>query len=128
MVDAVGEGVSEFQVGERVATASGSGYAEYALAPAARTVLVPESLSLEQAAAVMLQGLTAHYLAYSTYPLKRVKPPWCTPPPAERGSCWCKWPKTWRAGHRHRLERQRQPAWRARRRRRSGHYVFQRRF
>lgn len=71
VVDAVGEGVSEFQVGERVATASGSGgYAEYALAPAARTVLVPESLSLEQAAAVMLQGLTAHYLAYSTYPLK----------------------------------------------------------
>ncbi len=71
MVDAVGEGVSEFRVGERVATASGSGgYAEYALAPAARLVLVPAAVSLEQAAAVMLQGLTAHYLAYSTYPLK----------------------------------------------------------
>ncbi len=45
-------------------------YAEYALVPAAQLVKVPEGLSLEKAAAAMLQGMTAHYLAYSTYPLK----------------------------------------------------------
>lgn len=71
VVDAVGEGVTGFQVGDRVGTASGvGGYAEYALAPAARLVLVPESIPLEQAAAVLLQGMTAHYLTHSTYPLK----------------------------------------------------------
>ena len=45
-------------------------YAEYALVPAAQLVKVPEGLSPEKAAAAMLQGMTAHYLAYSTYPLK----------------------------------------------------------
>jgi len=70
-VDAVGVGVTGFKPGDRVGTASGSGgYAEYALAPAEKTVLVPEGLSLEQAAAVLLQGMTAHYLARSTYVLK----------------------------------------------------------
>ena len=70
-VDATGVGVTGFQVGDRVATANGSaGYAEYALAPAERLVPVPPAISLEQAAAVMLQGMTAHYLALSTYPLK----------------------------------------------------------
>jgi NADPH2:quinone reductase len=70
-VDALGEGVSGFQLGQRVATANGSGgYAEYAIAPAARLVPVPDGVALEQAAAVMLQGMTAHYLAFSTYPLK----------------------------------------------------------
>jgi NADPH:quinone reductase len=70
-VDATGTGVTGFQVGDRVATANGSaGYAGYALAPAERLVQVPAAISLEQAAAVMLQGMTAHYLALSTYPLK----------------------------------------------------------
>jgi NADPH:quinone reductase len=70
-VDAAGAGVTGFQVGDRVATANGSaGYAEYALAPAERLVQVPAVISVEQAAAVMLQGMTAHYLALSTYPLK----------------------------------------------------------
>ena len=45
-------------------------YAEYALVPAAQLVKIPAGLSLEQAAAAMLQGMTAHYLAYSTFPLK----------------------------------------------------------
>ena len=45
-------------------------YAEYALVPAAQLVKIPQGLSMEQAAAAMLQGMTAHYLAYSTYPLK----------------------------------------------------------
>jgi NADPH:quinone reductase len=70
-VDRVGEGVSEFRQGDRVATASGmGGYAEYALAPANRLVHVPASIQLEQAAALLLQGITAHYLAVSTYPLQ----------------------------------------------------------
>ncbi len=70
-VEAVGPEVTNFEVGDRVATASGQGgYAEYALAPATRLVKVPSAVSLEQAAAVMLQGMTAHYLARSTYPLK----------------------------------------------------------
>ena len=70
-VDAVGENVTGFRKGDRVATASGvAGYAGYALAPADRLVLVPASVTLEQAAALLLQGITAHYLALSTYPLK----------------------------------------------------------
>jgi len=70
-VDAVGPGVVDFRPGDRVATAQGSGgYAQYALAPAARLVSVPEEISLEQAAAVTLQGITAHYLALSTFPLR----------------------------------------------------------
>ncbi len=70
-VDAAGEGVTEFQIGDRVATASGTGgYAEYATAPAEKTVHVPATVSLDLAAAVLLQGMTAHYLALSTYPLK----------------------------------------------------------
>lgn len=71
VVDAVGTGVSDFQPGDRVATANGVGaYAEYAIAPAAKLIKVPERISLDQAAAVMLQGMTAHYLALSTFPLK----------------------------------------------------------
>jgi len=70
-VDALGEGVTGFEVGDRVCTASGAGgYAAYALAPAEKLVGIPEQISLEQAAAVILQGMTAHYLATSTYPLK----------------------------------------------------------
>ena len=70
-VDAVGEGVTDFKSGDRVGTANGiGGYAEYAIAPAAKLLHVPASISLEQAAAVLLQGMTAHYLALSTYPLK----------------------------------------------------------
>ena len=71
VVDALGEGVTGLEIGQRVTTASGAGgYAEYALCSAARLVTVPEGISLEQAAAVMLQGITAHYLALSTFPLK----------------------------------------------------------
>jgi NADPH2:quinone reductase len=70
-VDAVGEGVTELQVGDRVVYAGLQGaYAQYAVVPAARLVPIPEGVSFEQAAAAMLQGLTAHYLAFSTYPLK----------------------------------------------------------
>jgi NADPH2:quinone reductase len=70
-VEAIGEGVTELKVGDRVAYAGAPAtYAEYVVAPAARLVPVPEGVALGLAAAVMLQGMTAHYLATSTYPLK----------------------------------------------------------
>src|SRR5258708_2250555 len=70
-VEKAGQGVSEFKPGDRVATGSGSvAYAEYAIAPAMRTAKVPEAMSFEQGAALLEQGLTAHYLTASTFPLK----------------------------------------------------------
>ncbi len=70
-VEELGPGVTGFSAGDLVASTSVLGsYAEYALVPAAQLVKVPAGLAPEKAAAVMLQGMTAHYLAYSTYPLK----------------------------------------------------------
>lgn len=70
-VEELGPGVTGFAAGDPVASVSILGsYAEYALVSAAQLVKVPAGVSLEQAAAVMLQGMTAHYLAYSTFPLK----------------------------------------------------------
>ena len=70
-VEELGPGVTGFSVGDPVvSTAMRGGYAEFALAPADMVVKVPPALTLEQAAAVALQGMTAHYLAYSTFPLK----------------------------------------------------------
>ena len=58
-------------VGDRVASVAMTGsYAEYALAPAEKLVEIPQGVSFSQAAAAMLQGMTAQYLAYSTYPLQ----------------------------------------------------------
>ena len=70
-VEAVGPGVKEVKVGDRVTFASVQGtYAEFAVAPAWRLVPVPAGVDLRTAAAVLLQGMTAHYLTHSTYPLK----------------------------------------------------------
>lgn len=70
IAEAVGEGVSHVQPGDRVAYAMQIGaYAEYALVPAWKTVTIPASVSIEQAAAVILQGITAHYLSHGSYPL-----------------------------------------------------------
>jgi NADPH2:quinone reductase len=67
----VGKEVSGFKAGDRVAYTSSLGsYAEYAAVPAARLVKIPDSLSFEQAAAAMLQGMTAHYLVRSSYKLQ----------------------------------------------------------
>ena len=67
----VGEGVSEVQVGDLVAyTGAGASYAEKVVVPSWRLVKLPEGLDADSAAAVMLQGMTAHYLCHSTYPLK----------------------------------------------------------
>ena len=70
-VDAVGPGVTEVRPGDRVAYASVQGaYTEYAVAPAWRLVPLPAEVDAQHAAAVMIQGMTAHYLTHSTYPLK----------------------------------------------------------
>ncbi|MBO9326451.1 MAG: quinone oxidoreductase [Roseiflexus sp.] len=72
VVDAVGPEVSDVRVGDRVVYAMRQGaYAEYAIVPATMLVPVPEGIDLHQAAAVMLQGMTAHYLTHSTYPLRQ---------------------------------------------------------
>ncbi len=70
-VTAVGPGVTEVKVGDRVAyTGVPGAYAEYAAVPAARLVVLPAGVTTRQGAAAMLQGMTAHYLACTTYPLK----------------------------------------------------------
>jgi NADPH:quinone reductase len=72
VVEAVGEGVTEFAVGDRVAYAGALGaYAEYRCAPADKLVKIPEGISFEQAAAMMLQGMTAQFLVKRTYAVKR---------------------------------------------------------
>jgi len=70
VVIAVGPGVSRFHAGDRVAWANVLGsYAEHAVLAAERAVAVPPGLSADTAAAAMLQGMTAHYLCTSTFPL-----------------------------------------------------------
>ncbi|GLU47904.1 quinone oxidoreductase family protein [Nocardiopsis ansamitocini] len=70
-VSAVGEGVTEFAVGDRVGSVAVAGsYAERAVVPVDALVPLPDSVSTEQAAAVLLQGLTAHYLTHSTYSIQ----------------------------------------------------------
>jgi len=71
VVDAVGPDVEGVKPGDRVAYALQMGsYAEYAVVPAWKTVPIPEGLDTQQAVTLMVQGMTAHYLAYSTFPLK----------------------------------------------------------
>ena len=71
-VSSVGAEVKTVKEGDRVAWAGVTGsYAEYAVVPAERLVKVPSGVTDREAAATMLQGMTAHYLAYTTFPLKR---------------------------------------------------------
>ena len=71
VVDTVGADVSDFKPGDRVAYCMHQGaYAEYATVPARIVVPLPADVTAAQAAAVMLQGMTAHYLTHSTYPLQ----------------------------------------------------------
>jgi len=71
VVEALGAGVTSVKPGDRVAYAGTLGsYAEFAAVPAERLVPVPEGVELRDAAALMLQGMTAHYLCNSTYPLR----------------------------------------------------------
>jgi len=72
VVTEVGSEVTTLKPGDRVAYTSSLGsYAEYAAVPASRLVKIPDELDFEQAAAAMLQGMTAHYLLHSSYPLKK---------------------------------------------------------
>jgi len=71
LVERVGPGVTGIAPGDRVAYADGLGsYAEYAVVRADRVVPVPAGIDDRAAAAAMLQGMTAHYLSHTTYPLK----------------------------------------------------------
>jgi NADPH2:quinone reductase len=72
VVTEVGSEVTTLQPGDRVAYSSRLGsYAEFAAVPADRLVKIPAGLDFDQAAAAMLQGMTAHYLLHSTYPLQK---------------------------------------------------------
>jgi len=71
IIEELGEGVTGLSIGDAVAWYGPLGsYAELAVVNAGMVVKVPEGVSLEVAASIMLQGITAHYLAYSTFPLK----------------------------------------------------------
>jgi NADPH2:quinone reductase len=70
IVEQVADNVTTVKVGQRVASLSFAGaYAEYALAPADRLIVLPDKVTDRTGAAVMLQGITAHYLTHSTFPL-----------------------------------------------------------
>jgi NADPH:quinone reductase len=71
-IEAVGDGVTGFKPGDPVAwTMARGSYAEYQAVPVTALVHVPAHLSLDDAAASMLQGMTAHYLTHSTFPLEK---------------------------------------------------------
>jgi NADPH2:quinone reductase len=72
LIEAVGSDVTEFKVGDRVGYAGymGGNYAEYTVVPEAKLIPIPVNLSFELAAAALLQGMTAHCLTYSVYPIK----------------------------------------------------------
>ena len=72
IVSEIGADVKSFKPGDRVAyTGIAGAYAEYAAVPADRLVLLPAGITEQQAAAAMLQGMTAHYLVHDTYPIKK---------------------------------------------------------
>jgi NADPH2:quinone reductase len=72
VVSEIGADVKSFKPGDRVAYTGITGaYAEYAVVPADRLVHLPAGITDQQAAAAMLQGMTAHYLIHDTYPLKK---------------------------------------------------------
>jgi len=72
VVVAVGPDASSVKVGDRVAWCGVSGaYAEFAAVPVERLVAISEGVTTQQAAAAMLQGMTAHYLSHATYPIQR---------------------------------------------------------
>jgi len=71
-ITSVGPDVKQLKIGDRVAyTAIMGSYAEYATVPEDRLVKIPRGVNYQQAAAAMLQGMTAHYLSHDTYPLKK---------------------------------------------------------
>eukprot|EP00026_Physarum_polycephalum_P005106 Phypoly_transcript_05134.p1 GENE.Phypoly_transcript_05134~~Phypoly_transcript_05134.p1 ORF type:complete len:355 (-),score=50.19 Phypoly_transcript_05134:62-1126(-) len=69
IVEAVGEGVTNFKPGDRVAYFAGGAYAEYVAAPITGTFKLPDNVATKDGAALFLQGLTAHYLLRTTFPV-----------------------------------------------------------
>jgi len=95
IVEAVGSEVSQFKVGDRVAYGSGplGAYADVHLIPAANLVKLPDSISFEQAASVMLKGLTVQYLFNQTYALKSGETVLFHAAAGGVGSLACQWAK-----------------------------------
>jgi NADPH:quinone reductase len=95
VVDAVGEGVTTVQLGERVTYPLTRGsYTQYALVSADNLVKLPAEVELATAVTLMVQGLTAHYLALSSYPSSPATRPWCMPRPVAWGCFWCRLPNS----------------------------------
>ncbi len=95
VVEALGEGVDDFAVGDRVAYATGplGAYGEHHTLPARHLVKLPESVSFEQAASVMLKGLTTQYLLRQTYELKAGETILFHAAAGGVGSIACQWAK-----------------------------------
>lgn len=95
VIEAVGEGVEGWQVGDRVAYATGplGAYAEHYVLPAGCLVKLPDSISFEQAAAVMLKGLTTQYLLRQVYPLQAGETILFHAAAGGVGSIACQWAK-----------------------------------
>ncbi len=95
VVEALGEGVDDFAVGDRVAYATGplGAYGEHHTLPARHLVKLPESVSFEQAASVMLKGLTTQYLLRQTYALKADETILFHAAAGGVGSIACQWAK-----------------------------------
>ena len=94
-VEAVGAQVQDFQIGDRVAYANGplGAYADHHLIPAGQLVKLPAAISFEQAAAVMLKGLTVQYLLRQTYPVKAGETLLFFAAAGGVGSIACQWAK-----------------------------------
>jgi NADPH2:quinone reductase len=95
IVEAVGAGVSHLQVGDRVAYATGplGAYSDLHVLPADKLVKLPDAISFEQAAAVMLKGLTVHYLLRQTFPLQGGETVLFHAAAGGVGSLACQWAK-----------------------------------
>ena len=94
IVTAVGDDVTDINTGDRVAFIFATGsYATHTLVAAERVVPLPDGIGFEEAAAVLFQGLTAHYLATSTFPLNPLRTASSIPPPAAAASCCARSPK-----------------------------------
>lgn len=95
VIDAIGAGVEDFHIGERVAYAGGplDAYGEYHVLPARQLVKIPPGISFEEAAAVMLKGLTTQYLLRQTYAVKAGETILFHAAAGGVGSIACQWAK-----------------------------------
>src|SRR6185436_1128116 len=95
VVEAVGQGVTDLKPGDRVAyTGLPGSYCDVRIVPADRMVKLPEGISDEQAASMMLKGLTVHYLIFTTYPVKKGETVLWHAAAGGVGSIACQWLKT----------------------------------